>query len=65
MGNKENDANYIINPKNTPEFAGKPTWNKGIITIICCVLIIDQSQERLADSSMFITKLPAIILFEL
>jgi hypothetical protein len=55
------EAIFIIKPKNIPALAGKSSLNKGIITIICYVLIIDQSCDRPAVRKMFITKFPAMI----
>ena len=46
-----------------PAFGGNFNLNSGISTIICCVLISDHSYCRLADNTMFITRLPAIATF--
>jgi hypothetical protein len=55
-----NDAIYIIKLKNIPAFAGIESLNNGSIKIICYVFTIAQIKFKLADISMFKTKLPAI-----
>lgn len=51
--------------KKIDTFEGITIWNRGIITISCCVFIIDQSRLREAVIKMFKTKLEATINFEL
>ena len=63
VGSISNAAICIMNPKKTPALAGKLIENKGIITMICCVLIIDQSYCNEAERKMFSTMFPAIIAF--
>jgi hypothetical protein len=55
-----NEAIYIMKLKNIPAFAGSESENNGSIKIICYVLTKAQIKFKLADISMFKTKLPAI-----
>jgi hypothetical protein len=60
VGKMSKDAIYMMKPKNTAALGGKFIENKGISTMICCVLIIDQSCCNDADRIMFSAMLPAI-----
>ena len=53
----------MINPKNICAFAGIYMLKRGMSTIICYVLIMDQSCCKLAERMIFKAKFPAIIAF--